>query len=303
MTDDYPDEVYDHTVAVVGPGAVGLAIAGLFREAGHDVVLCGRPGGRPPGDEIVVTDGDEVHTHTVDWAEKPDDVAGVARCVVIATKIQDTAAAWPWLDALAGHDTFVLVAQNGVEHHDRIPPGVWQTVVPALVYINAEREAPGRVRLRRTRYDLVLPADPAGIVAGDLFLGSTARIKLENDFRTAQWLKLLTNIGANPITALTGRRIEVLHEPEVARLALAALEETATVGRAEGADLPETAAADALRWLQELTAGSTSSMLQDREAGRSLEADGLTGAVVRLAERHGIAVPVIRTLHTVSAAV
>ena len=302
MSGDYPDEVYDHTVAVIGPGAVGLALAALYREAGHDVVLCGPPTSRPPGDEIVVDEGGEEHAFSVGWADGPADV-GVARCVVVATKIPQTASVWPWLDALAGPDTLVVVAQNGVEHHDRLPPGVWQTVVPALVYVNAERLAPGRVRVRRNSYDLVLPAEPAGIVAADLFLGSSTRIKLDGDFRTALWRKLLTNIGANPVTALTGRRVEVLHDPLLSATVLAALEETAAVGRAEGADLPADAAAETLRWLQDLPAGSTSSMLQDRDAGRPLEADGLTGAVVRLADRHDIPVPTIRTLHALTSAV
>lgn len=284
-------------VAVIGPGAVGLALAGLLREAGQEVVLCGRAGGRPPRDEIVVTDGEVVRTHTVGWAAAPADI-GAARCVVLATKIQDTASAWPWLEAARGAVT--VVAQNGVEHRERLPAAI-DRVVPALVYINAEREAPGRVRVRRTARDLVLPASPVAEAVRARFGG--ARVVLEEDFRTALWRKLLTNIGANPVTALTGRRIEVLHEPDVARLALAALEETATVGRAEGADLPASAAAETLQWLQALSAGSTSSMLQDREAGRPLEADGLTGAVIRAAERHGVPVPTIRVLHTLSAAV
>jgi 2-dehydropantoate 2-reductase len=281
---------------VIGPGAVGLALAGLLREAGHEVLLCGRPGARPP--EITVLDGEGARTHPVTWAEAPERV-GPARCVVLAVKIQDSAAARPWLEALTGPDTLVVVAQNGIEHHERVPSGVGR-VVPALVYVNAEREAPGRVRVRRTGRDLVLPADPSAQAVRDLF--GPANVVLEEDFRTALWRKLLANIGANPITALTGRRIEVLHDTPVAALALAALEETAAVGRAEGADLPDTAAAETLQWLQALAAGSTSSMLQDREAGRPLEADGLTGAVVRAADRHGVPVPTIRLLHTLSAA-
>ncbi len=49
------------------------------------------------------------------------------------------------------------------------------------------------------------------------------------------------------------------------------------------------------------TGRSTSSMLQDRAAGRPLEHDGLTGAVVRLAERHGIDAPASRALLALTA--
>jgi 2-dehydropantoate 2-reductase len=39
-----------------------------------------------------------------------------------------------------------------------------------------------------------------------------------------------------------------------------------------------------------------SSMLYDRLAGRSMEHDHLTGTVVRLAERHGLPVPLNRAI-------
>ncbi len=70
--------------------------------------------------------------------------------------------------------------------------------------------------------------------------------------------------------------------------------EAVEVGRADGAALTEVHVDRAMHWLQHVPAGSTTSMREDRLAGRSLEHDALTGAVVRGAERHGIDVPTNR---------
>lgn len=286
------------SVAVVGPGAVGVTLAVGLVEAGLDVVLCGRT----PVDAVTLTEDEYGHrTVPVRFAGEPSQVEPVD-WVVLATKIHQTEAAWPWLEALAGAGTRVLAAQNGVDHADRVPAGLRDAVAPALVYINAERTGPGEVRARRTERELVLPDDAVGRAAAELFGPTWIRTETVPDFRTAAWRKLLTNVSANPVTALTGRRIEVLREPMPARLALDVLHETVAVGRAAGANLPDGCAEDTLAWLQALPAGSTSSMLQDREAGRPLEHDGLTGAVVRLADRYGIDVPANRALLALTSA-
>lgn len=286
------------SVAVVGPGAVGITLAVGLVEAGLDVVLCGRT----PVDAVTLTEDEHgPRTVPVRFADDPSQV-GPVDWVVLATKIHQTGAAWPWLDALAGDGTRVVAAQNGVDHADRVPPALRDAVAPALVYINAERTGPGEVKARRTERELVLADDAVGRAAAELFGPTWIRTEVASDFRTAAWRKLLTNVSANPITALTGRRIEVLLEPLPARLALDVLRETVAVGRAAGADLPDGVAEDTLAWLQALPAGSTSSMLQDREAGRALEHDGLTGAVVRLAGRHGIDVPANRVLLALTSA-
>jgi hypothetical protein len=49
--------------------------------------------------------------------------------------------------------------------------------------------------------------------------------------------------------------------------------------------------------LQELPAGTPTSMLADRLAGRALEHDALTGAVLRAATRHLIQAPQVEALH------
>lgn len=181
-------------------------------------------------------------------------------------------------------------AERG-RHRERLAPLTRATVVPVLVYVNAERTGPGCVRARVTGRGLVMPGDAPGRRAAALFCGSGLAAETVADFRTAEWEKLLSNVTANPLTTLTGRRAEVLRDPPVAALAMDLLREAVTVARAEGARLPDDAAPDMLRWLQALPPGATSSMPQDRQAGRRLEHDGLLGPVVHGGLGHHIPTP------------
>ncbi|MBB3049419.1 2-dehydropantoate 2-reductase [Prauserella isguenensis] len=293
-------------------GAVGTALAGALASAGHEVVACGRR----PLSSIEVTDGEAATTHPVRWAAEPGDV-GPAALTILATKIHDTAGAADWLAASTSEGGDVLVAQNGVDQAERVGPlvgtdrsgtdpsgaGPRGAVVPALVYINAERTAPGVVRTRRTDCDLVVPGGEEAARVTELLAGAGLAVERSADFTTAAWRKMLTNVSANPITALTGRRVEVLAEPQVAELAMRVLTEAVAVANAEGASLDDADARDVLTWLQALAPGSTTSMLQDREAGRPLEYDGLTGTVVRLGDRHGVDVGANRALLSLLSAV
>jgi 2-dehydropantoate 2-reductase len=64
--------------------------------------------------------------------------------------------------------------------------------------------------------------------------------------------------------------------------------EAAQVARAEGVSISDEAAEQAALDAARQTAGNISSMRQDVEAGRPTEIEFLGGALLRLAERHGL---------------
>ncbi|MEW6472202.1 MAG: 2-dehydropantoate 2-reductase [Actinomycetota bacterium] len=272
-------------VAIIGAGSVGCMLAAHLAAAGSDIVVCGRT----PVERIVMTIDGEVVEHKVAWAAEAGELPPLG-FAVLATKIHHTPAVADWLAALPS-GSVVIAAQNGVDHRARIGPMTAGTVVPTLVYRNAERTGPGEVRVRRTGRGLVVPGDEAGREVAALFGGSGLDVEPVEDFATAAWEKLLTNVTANPITALTGRPLEVLREPGAAALALDLALEAVAVARAEGTALTPQHALDIMAWLQRLPDGTPSSMLQDRLAGRPMEHEGLLGPVVALGRRHGVATP------------
>ena len=272
-------------VAIIGAGSVGCMLAAHLAAAGSDIVICGRG----PVERVVMTIDGEIVEHKVAWAAEPAELPAV-RLAVLATKIHHTPDVADWLGALPSGSA-VLAAQNGVDHRARIAPLTAATVVPTLVYPNAERTGPGQVRVRRTGRGLVVPGDEAGRSSAALFDGSGLEVEAAGDFTTAAWEKLLYNVIANPLTALTGRPLEVLHEPALAVLGLDLALEAVEVSRAEGAALTPEHARVALAWLQGLPGATPSSMLQDRVAGRTMEHHGLLGPVVALGQAHGVPTP------------
>jgi 2-dehydropantoate 2-reductase len=279
-------------IAIIGAGSVGCMLAAHLADAGCDITICGRA----PLERVVMTIDEGTVEHKVDWAAEPEELPPL-RYAVLATKIHHTPAVAEWLGALPS-GSVVLAAQNGVDHEARIRPLTAATVVPTLVYPNAERIGPGRVRVRRTGRGLVVPDDDAGRAATALFAGSGVAVEAAADFPTAAWEKLLYNVIANPLTALTGRPLEVLADPAIGTLGLDLALETVEVARAEGAALTPQHAREALAWLQGLPGATPSSMLQDRAAGRRLEHAGLLGPVVALGRHHGVPTPFTRAVLT-----
>jgi 2-dehydropantoate 2-reductase len=286
------------TIAIVGPGAIGCVVgARLAARTSHDVTLCGRQ-----GFDSVELDGpdgrvsaalrpllDPRQAPSVDW-------------VLFAVKSHQTAGAAPWLDALVRPGTTVAILQNGVEHVDRLAPFVDRSqLLPVIVQCPATAVAPGRV-VQRAPAELVVPPSSTGHGFRALLAGTAITVTLAEDFVSAAWRKLCSNAAAGAITALTGKPVNVTGRPDVAELARGLVEECMAVGRAEGARFPPDFVDRLLAAWQAAGPEATTSMLQDRRAGRPLEHDARNAVVVRLAGRHGIATPLSRAVVALLAA-
>ncbi len=289
------------SVAVVGLGSIGGVAAGCLVAAGrHDVIACvrrpierftlERPDG--PGEIKLRALTDPSEAKAVDW-------------VLLCTKTHQTEAAAPWLARLCTRSTRVGVLQNGIGHIARVAPlANGATVLPVIVYYNGERLAPDRVRLRQgSDQDLAVANDDAGRRFSRLLEGTPLRVLLSDDFATLIWRKLLINAVANPITTLTLRRQEVLRRPDVQELCHAILAEAVAVARAESAKLADDEPARAMATLFTFSGELGTSMYFDRLAGRRLEVDALTGAIVAAGARHGIATPLNSALLTLLRAI
>jgi 2-dehydropantoate 2-reductase len=265
-------------VAVVGPGAVGAAMAAVVARAGAELVLCGRTAHA----QLVVDD--ELVPGPV--LTDPDAVGGRADVVLLAVKAHQTEGAAPFLRALCGPETIVVVLQNGVEQRSLVAPYVGRaTVLPAVVWSGADVVGPGRVRLHGEPR-VLLADEPAARAVAEL-IGAT----LVEDFATEAWRKLTVNAIAG-LMALTGRRAEIFAREDIRRVARELALECVAVARAEGARLSDAVADELLDWFAALPPDAGTSILADREAGRPLEWDARNGVVARLGRRHGVPTPV-----------
>jgi 2-dehydropantoate 2-reductase len=273
-------------VAVVGGGAIGGYLSALAHDAGHDVTLCVRT----PLDRLVVERDGEVRPVPVAIVTQPGGMPPVD-WLLLAVKAQDTAGTLGWLSALAGPRTVVVVAQNGIGHRERVEPlAPRSSILPVLIQFTIEPLGPGHIR-HSVGNRIVAPADPLGKRFAALMEPSGVEFAFEDDFLTAAWRKLLGNVLANPVTALTLRRSEVFHDEDVQRMGRILLAEAIAVGRAEGARFADDELDRTMELFRHVPPQNGTSMLFDRLAGRPLEHEQITGAVVAAAGRHGIPTP------------
>jgi len=279
------------TVAIVGVGAIGTVVADAIAERA-DVLLCRR------ANSAAMTIDVAGEIRRVDAAVAATPVGlGPVDYVVVTVKAQDTPNVGAWLDALVGPATTVVVLQNGIGQAERVRR--WVTadrVIPGIVYIAAEK----------VERDLVVCRDPGALALADvagadefaaLFDSDRIAVRLVDDFVTESWTKLVMNSALNTVTALTDRTIEVTGDPSVRPLLRAMLAEAVLVGESEGAAFAPGAAETFLLRMDSLPRNSATSMLLDRRAGRPLEHDYLTGAVLAAARANGVATPTVTMVH------
>jgi 2-dehydropantoate 2-reductase len=283
------------SVGIVGLGGIGGVAAGCLAAAGrHDLTVCARR----PLQRLTFEAPDGTAELPLRAATDPASIKQSADWVLLCTKTYQTRSAAPWLERLCAPSTRVAVLQNGISQVETVAPlAKGAAVVPVIVYYNGERLAPDRMRLRQgSDRDLAVADDDNGRAFAALLAGTPLRVHLSGDFATLAWRKLLINAVANPITALTLQRQAVLRRPDVQELCLSVLNEAAAVGRAEGARLADDEGARALAMLFTFSGELGTSMYFDRLAGRPLEVEALTGAIVAAGERHGIATPLNKAL-------
>jgi 2-dehydropantoate 2-reductase len=303
-------------VLVFGAGAVGLGLASALGAAGAELRLVGRPatvaalrrhGLRRTGifGEVHVAPARLAAAETVDALP-----GGAAAFALVATKAFDSdaaAAALAGCPRVVGARTQIVLCQNGWGNAERFAPlfgreRIWN----ARVITGFRRPAPHHVDLtvhaEPVRIGSLAGRDPAplrplaeAIARGGLPCETT------RDVAADLWAKLLYNAVLNPPGALLGVPYgELGASPHLRELLDALARETFSAMRAAGQRTHWASASD---WLETFyakllppTAPHESSMLQDLRAGRRTEIDAITGEVVRLAEVHGVDVPVSRAM-------
>jgi len=273
-------------IAIVGPGAIGGAIALWLEKTGrHDVTLCAR---RPLAELCLDTPRGRLTARlqvlTEPAAAQPVD------CVMVATKAYQAVATAAWLPALVTPDTTVAILQNGVEHRERFSPYVpAEQILPVMVGISAERPEPTRI-LQRGATRMTVPDDARGRNFAALFSDTPVEVTRTADFKTAIWRKLCGN-SAGAINALLLQPTHVMHDERIGELTREIVRECIAVGRAEGAILDDSVAEAVLTGMRNAPPDSINSMQADRLERRPMEIDARNGVIVRLGHKHGIPTP------------
>ena len=298
-------------VCVVGAGAIGGYLGVRLTLAGEDVTLIARGGHleaiKRKGLKLVNRDGTEevarLFRATSGFRNvEPQDI------VILAVKAHQIAPIVRNLRRLFSPHTMIVTMQNGIpwwyfqrhggEHEayrikavdpdgviaDTIEP---ERIIGCIAYPAAEISAPGVVRhIEGTRFPVGeldgAETDRIKLVS-DMFTRAGFKSPILPDIRAEIWLKAWGNLTFNPISALThSTLVDICQYPLTRDLAATMMTEAQSIAHKLGITFRVP--------LEKRIAGAEkvgrhkTSMLQDVEAGKALEADALLGAVVELGE-------------------
>ena len=310
-------------ICVVGAGAIGGYVAVRLAQAGHAVSAIARgphlAAIRAHGLKLVEAAQELVATDL----EATDRIADLDTqdVVLLALKAHQIAAVVDDLPVLLGPDTVLVTLQNGIPwwyfqklrgpYADRVvetvdPGGVLfnaidpNRIIGCIGYPAATIVEPGVIRhIEGNRFPVGeldgSDSDRVRMVSG-LLEQADFKSRVLDDIRSEIWLKLWGNLTFNPISALThSTLVDICQFPLTRELAAAMMTEAQVIGERLGARFRvpmERRIAGAERVGKHKT-----SMLQDVEAGKPLEIDGMLGVVVELAAITGVEVPTLRALY------
>ena len=273
-------------ITLIGPGAIGgMVAAQLCQNPRNDVTVVART----PFSKLWLDTPDGELLANPRIVSQPGDT-GPADWVLVATKAYDSESAAAWFASLVGEWTTVAVLQNGVNHVERF--SAWlprERILPVIVDCPTERVAAGHIRQRGPAL-LTVPSGELADRFQALFADTGVTCKQSDDFTSMAWWKLCIN-AAGVVNALVLQPARIARDEAAAKVMRAIVEETAAVGRAEGAQLSPDIADEVIDIYRGQPPDSVNSLHADRAAGRPMELDLRNGVIVELGEKHGIATP------------
>jgi 2-dehydropantoate 2-reductase len=298
-----------HVAARLGAGAAasGIEVAAVAR--GAQLAAIAARG-------LTLWIGDRRYDARIRATDRPATL-GVQDVVFVALKSSTLADAAPSIAALLGPDTSVVFAMNGIPWWylyrcpenglprpdlSRLDPGGslartvgLERVIGCMINSANAVVEPGVIRNSPGTLNRFTLGEPDGSTSRRVKAISAAfeRAGIEAPVSTAIrneiWEKLLRNLSTSPICAMTGEPIGVIsRHPELFDLAKGLMSEGLTAARAHGVDPGITVERV---YTRAPTTPHKSSMLQDFEAGRPPEIDGILTSVQEFARAAGIATP------------
>ena len=292
-----------NSVLIAGAGAIGLSVAEtLFRYDPGCVSILAK-GERL---ERYRKNGLRVNGEKLDFRFSRGEIADL---IIVACKFHHLDRIIEDIRPSVGNDTIILSLLNGISSEDIIGARLGRERLPLAMVIGVDAFH----KDEETTYKLkgVIHFGDAGGSNGEreeriaeLFTRAGVVHKLETNMRRSLWFKYMVNIGMNPVTAvlrLPYRAIQTRGTPgeipEAHLLFVNAMREVIAVANAEGIDLNEGDIENFHTTLNNLNPDGFTSMCQDVLAGRKTELEMFSFALMEMAQKHGISVPVNETLH------
>ena len=306
-----------------GGGAIGGYLAVMLARAGNEVTVVARGATlaaiKERGLALIMDDQPEPLVAEVKAVEKIRD-AEIPDVVILAVKAHQVEPIIDDLAAIMGPETILIPMQNGIpwwyfqklggDYQDHAVETVDagglakktinpDNIIGCVVYPATFTQAPGVIRhVEGTRFPLgELDGKPTDRIQkiSEMMTAAGFKSPILDDIRSEIWLKLWGNMTFNPISSLTHGTLEgICQNPLTKELARNMMAEAQTIAEKLGV----TFRVDIERRIAgaEKVGRHKTSMLQDLEAGRSLEIDALLGSVIELGKITKTPTPCLNTV-------
>jgi 2-dehydropantoate 2-reductase len=298
-------------IGVAGAGSIGCFVGGVLSDAGRRVSLLARSRVieeiNSNGLRVTSFEGFDrlVASNRLSLSDDPS-IFNDAGVVLVTVKSTDTADVADLIARHAPSDAVVVSLQNGVGNISVLRQRLGnRRVLAGMVPFNVIALGNGRFH-RATSGDILIEQDEAGTAAQLAVPGLTMRPT--GNIAGVQWGKLLLNLN-NALNALSNLplREQLAQRPWRALFADQMAEGLAAM-KAEGIKpvastpvppaltphllrLPDVVFRLLLGRTMKIDPEARSSMWEDLQRGRRTEIDYLQGVITRIAERHGLKVP------------
>jgi 2-dehydropantoate 2-reductase len=311
-------------ICIIGAGAIGGMLGARLALAGESVTFVEKNAEHAHAIRTnglrIEADGDAVVATNVDVS---DDLGapGVQDLVIIAVKAHQIPLLLPDIRKLFGPQTMVMTVQNGVpwwyfykhggpfegRRIEAVDPGgvidaniERDRIVGCIVYPAGEVTAPGVIHVVEGNRFSVGELDGSNSerieALSAMLVNAGFKSYILHDIRSEVWLKLWGNLSFNPISALTRATLAAIcRDPGTRALAADMMREAQEIAEKLGITFRHT--------IEKRIAGAEAvgehktSMLQDVEAGRTLEIEALVGAVVELGRLTETPTPHIESIY------
>ena len=308
-------------ICVYGAGAIGGLMAAWLARSGHEVSVVARGAQLEAIQEsgLRVRSNGAVESFPVK-AESDPRRLGAQDYVLVTVKAQSLTDVAETIGPLLGAETSVVTAMNGVpwwffdrlrfgngkEKLESLDPGgklaramPTDRIVGCVIHLAASTPEPGLISHNMGRRLVI--GEPGGkntqrtqrIV--DALKRAGFEVQVTQAIEKEFWVKLLGNVSFNPVSALTVSTADrLIQDRQVKDYMINIMREVLAIGRAVGvdADIDPEARIDMARALGKFK----TSMLQDLEAGKSLEIDGLLAGTLEIARKAGVKAPYTESL-------
>jgi 2-dehydropantoate 2-reductase len=285
-------------IVIMGAGAMGSLFGGLLALSEEEVWLVDIRKEQIDAIRSVGLTLEEKGKRQIIRVNATSDAASIGKAdlVIFFVKTYHTEKAASDALVFQKKDTVFLTLQNGLGNEEAICKGVdRKNVMLGVTNHGATLLGPGHIRHAGWGKTYIGELDgkmtDRVTQIAQVFNKAGVETEVSSNIHRVVWNKLFINVGLNAVAALTGlKNGQLLDYPETLRLLEALVSEAVEVARKKGIPI-EGNPLEKVKAVVEATRENRCSMGQDFDHRRRTEIDAINGAVVKEAERLGIAVP------------